>query len=453
MRFLRLGFSTAVACLCAAGSLASEADDLRALKDQVAAERAALAKEREALQEQRVRVDAALRKLEEAQAPPEVIARVVPQPGPRLEVYGYAMMDATYDFNRSDPQWKAALRPSKIPVNCPSDPGCGEEGETNLSARQSRFGVKGFIPTPMGEVKTRFEFDMYGVGGDAGETTIRLRHAYGEFGPILAGQTNSLFMDGDVFPNTVEYWGPIGMVFFRNVQLRYTLIHSENSNFAFAIEHPGSAIDAGKVSQVDPSFGAQFGSWNQFPDFTAQYRFGGDWGHLQAAGILRSLGVQGPGGFDEKELGWGINLSGALNLFKKDQLMAQVVYGEGISNYMNDGGTDLAPSQTPPGAHAEAVSTLGWLLYYNRTWSDHFTSSFGFSENRQDTIAGQTGDAFEVGQYASANLLYQPVPDFFIGPEYIWGRRENRNGNDATDNRLQVSAKYNFGGTIGGDAR
>ena len=28
-------------------------------------------------------------------------------------------------------------------------------------------------------------------------------------------------MDPDVFPNSVEYWGPNGMVFFRNVQVRW----------------------------------------------------------------------------------------------------------------------------------------------------------------------------------------------------------------------------------------
>ena len=28
-------------------------------------------------------------------------------------------------------------------------------------------------------------------------------------------------MDPDVFPNSLEYWGPTGMVFFRNVQVRW----------------------------------------------------------------------------------------------------------------------------------------------------------------------------------------------------------------------------------------
>ena len=30
---------------------------------------------------------------------------------------------------------------------------------------------------------------MFGVGADAGQTTIRLRHAYGELGKFGAGQT------------------------------------------------------------------------------------------------------------------------------------------------------------------------------------------------------------------------------------------------------------------------
>ena len=66
-----------------------------------------------------------------------------------------------------------------------------------------------------------FEFELFGTGVDAGQTTFRLRHAYGELGHFGAGQTWSPFMDPDVFPNSIEYWGPNGMVFFRNVQARW----------------------------------------------------------------------------------------------------------------------------------------------------------------------------------------------------------------------------------------
>ena len=35
-------------------------------------------------------------------------------------------------------------------------------------------------------------------------------------------------MDPDVFPNSIEYWGPTGMVFFRNVQVRWMPISGEH---------------------------------------------------------------------------------------------------------------------------------------------------------------------------------------------------------------------------------
>jgi hypothetical protein len=86
---------------------------------------------------------------------------------------------------------------------------------------------------------------LYGVGDDAGETTFRLRHAWGELGQFGAGQT------------------------------------------------------------YDPALGAGIVPWNQFPDATAQFRYGGDWGHVQVAGIFRVLGAQGPDNYAEQTIGWG----------------------------------------------------------------------------------------------------------------------------------------------------
>ena len=62
------------------------------------------------------------------------------------------MLDAIYDFKRVDPDWNATLRPSTIPVNCPGDAGCGKDGETIMSIRQSKIAFKGFVPTPKGEL-------------------------------------------------------------------------------------------------------------------------------------------------------------------------------------------------------------------------------------------------------------------------------------------------------------
>ena len=137
-----------------------------------------------------------------------------------FEIYGFAQADYIQDFGgRLDPSWDDAFRPSKIGI----DGAYGTDGQSSISVKQSRFGVKGTMPTGSSTPITfKFEFDLFGTGADAGQTTFRLRHMYAEWGSILAGQTNSLFMDGDVFPNTIDYWGPAGMVFYRNVQIRWT---------------------------------------------------------------------------------------------------------------------------------------------------------------------------------------------------------------------------------------
>jgi hypothetical protein len=117
------------------------------------------------------------------------------KPKPKLEIYGFAMMDAGYDFKQVDPDWFDVVRPVKLPARQDQ---FGADGNTYFSVRQTRFGVKSEVPTSAGALKTQFEFELFGTGSDAGQTTFRLRHAYGELGQFGAGQTWSPFMDIDV---------------------------------------------------------------------------------------------------------------------------------------------------------------------------------------------------------------------------------------------------------------
>jgi hypothetical protein len=440
---------------------ADESAELTQLKADVEADRKALAEERAALAEQQRRVDEALVNLQnqanqpkpEAAPPPPAAEPPKPASEAHLDAYGFIHTDGIYDFRRVDPAWNGTLRPSKIPVNCPGDAGCGQHGETILSVRQSRLGFKGYLPTAMGELKTWFEFDLFGVGVDAGNTTMRIRHVWAELGPVGAGQTNSLFMDGDLFPNTVDYWGPAGMVFLRNPQVRWTPVKSETAKLAVAVEAPGAGIDAGKAGLIDPTLQAK--SWNLLPDFTAQFRFSGGWGHVQLSGILRDLGVEGTVANAEAHrhtVGWGANLGHVLELgsladfLRGDQLLLGVVFGYGIANYMNDGGNDLAPNVY---LRAAAVPSLGWTAYYNRTWNEYFTSAVGYSQHRQFNLDGQAGGAFMQGDYFNVNVLWHPVPAMFVGPEFIWGKRKNNDNKSGTDSRVQISFHYDFGGRIG----
>jgi hypothetical protein len=373
---------------------------------------------------------------------------------PKFEIYGFAQADYIQDFKRVAPNWDDTLRVSKIPT---IQGQFGEDGQSIISARQSRLGVKASTPVGGEDLQIKFEMDLFGTGADEGKTTIRLRHFYGTWGPILAGQTNSTFMDGDVFPNTIDYWGPTGMVFLRLPQVRYTY-KSGPHEFAIAIEKPGNDIDPGNIRIIDPAIGNAIEGSEQIPDFAAHYRYDGGWGHIQIAGILRRVGFDTVGTLDNKpkgsELGWGVNVTSNVKLFRKDTAHLAVVYGHGIASYMNDGGVDLAPGGQPIGPTpvgsvtgtptAEAAPLLGLMFYYDHAWSDHFTTSLGWSQTHLYNTSLQAHDAFRNGQYASINLLYSPDKRLLFGGEFLWGERQDKDGASGHDTRLQISFKYSF---------
>jgi hypothetical protein len=360
-----------------------------------------------------------------------------------FEVYGFAHFDYIQDFNRVNPDWAATLRPSKIPT---VDGLYGSDGQAVLSARQSRLGAKANFPTDNGAVFAKFEFDMYGVGADAGLTTIRLRHAYGEWGNWLGGQTNTLFMDASVFPNVIDYWGPNGMAFIRNPQLRFTTT-SDSRTFALALEHPGNDVDAGELRNIDPSL-ANTVSHSMLPDLTAQMRFERGWGHLQIAGVLRRVGYETLGGPNSSPKGYraagGVDVTSNIKFRERDVLHLGVVAGKGIANYMNDGGTDLAADGTLARPEAAPLPLLGTIAYLDHYWNDRFSSSLGYSRTQVDNADLQTADAYKSGQYASVNLLYYPTQKVYFGGELLWGRRDDNGGANGEDFRFQLSAHYDF---------
>ena len=375
-----------------------------------------------------------------------------------FEVYGFVQLDYVQDFDRVNPDWDSTLRPSKIPT---IDGFYGSDGQAILSARQTRLGVQGNLPVEGSDLYTRFEFDLFGVGNDAGQTTFRLRHAYGQWKNWLAGQTNSLFMDGDIFPNVIDYWGPAGMVFLRNPQIRWTPINGANS-FAVAIEQPSNDIDSGKVREIDPGLAESLQGDEKYPDLTAQFRMNRDWGHLQFAGILRDIGYDTANNvppFDNtgnnpsgSETGWGLDLTGTYKTTDMDAIRAGVVYGHGIASYMNDGGVDLAPECDldpqgdciPNTVKAKAVPLLGVSAYYDHYWNSEYSTSFGYAQTSVDNQSGQQADAFNAGRYASVNLLYKPAKQVMTGIEALWGEREDNNGDKGNDVRVQVSFQYKF---------
>lgn len=364
-----------------------------------------------------------------------------------FEAYGYVMLDSGYQFNQNQSDWFDVVRPTKLPSFKDE---FGPDGKVFFGTRQTRFGVKSSTPTKYGDLKTQFEFELFGTGVDAGQTTFRLRHAYGELGQFGAGQTWSPFMDIDVFPNSLEYWGPNGMVFFRNVQVRWMPIKGD-SRVTIALERPGASGDQGVFQDRNELQGIR-GKFD-LPDLSGEARLGRSWGYVEIAGMLRRIKwvdtINDQVDLSGSDVGWGLNFSSNLKFGKKDIGRFQVVYGEGIENYMNDAPVDIGirTNFSDPVRPIEGVAlpVLGIVAFLDHTWNERFTSSVGYSMLDIENSNGQSPNAFNRGQYALTNVLFSPVPNAMVGAEFQWGRRTNfSDGFSVNDFRMQFSFKYNF---------
>jgi hypothetical protein len=264
-------------------------------------------------------------------------------------------------------------------------------------------------------------------------------------------------MDLDVFPNILEYWGPNGMMFFRNTQVFWEPINDNKHYAKISIENPGASADAGnfagriELQNVFPRF--------PLPDFSAAYKLSTSWGYVRAAGIVRDIRWdQVP--TDTFDLsghvtGWGLNLSSNIKFLGKDVIRLQFTYGAGIENYFNDAPVDVGAEgnfsnrRTP--LTGKALPDFGASTYLDHYWNPRVTTAIGWSMVNITNSDQQTPSAYHNGQYASVNLLWTPVTNVLMGGEFQYGRRlNNSDGFSFNDYRLQFSFKYSFSQHFGG---
>ena len=149
-------------------------------------------------------------------------------------------------------------------------------------------------------------------------------------------------MDGDVFSNSIAYWGPNGMVLFRNVQFRWMPLKGRNA-VTIALERPGASADQGRaedrieLQEVRPQF--------NMPDVSGNVRWTRDWGHFQVAGVRKRMAWRDNNG-DEIDFSGhagraGLNMTSAIKFGKRDIGKFAFVYSQEIQNYMNDAAVDV----------------------------------------------------------------------------------------------------------------
>ena len=366
-----------------------------------------------------------------------------------FEIYGYINTDGGYNFNAIDPDWFDVMRPTKLPKYKNE---FGPAGNYFISVRQTRFGVRSITNTKAGILKTQFDFDLFGFGKDAGQTTIHLVNGFGELGKFLAGQTPSTIMDTEVFPVTLDYWGPSSRIFYLNVQLRYTALNTKKERFAVALERPGGTADGTdysnsvNIQHVRPHL--------PLPNLATYYRRAFAWGYVRMAAIVKYIGwkdtsLTSAHDLSGSDVGWGVNISTVINASKKLKFKLQAEKGEGFQNYTADPSPDIGlqsnSGSTVTPAKGKALPVWGFFSFAEIKWNEKLLSSVGYSMMHVTNSDLQAPDAFRQGQYGLFNLRYYPLDMVMMGIEYQYGKREDyRDHFTSSGNKIQFSFRFYF---------
>lgn len=376
-----------------------------------------------------------------------------------LRLYGFAELNAVHEAKGDNSMNDYSTFAPYAPINGSTT----RTGQSYLHARTSRIGIEASTPTPYGPLAVKVEGDfnneprtgnsaVYGTVGNiytqqaTNSYNFRLRHAYGQFGGLLAGQTWSTFMDLDNSPETVDFNGPIGSTFIRQPQVRYAYATKDLGTFTAAVENSVSYV-------LDGTGVATPAGFSRVPDFIARWDKGFAWGAMSLRGLSHELRINDGAGLKQSRRGWGL---GATALVKtreaKDFASFALTYGKGIGRYLN---YIEGASYDPATNDILLEKALGVVVGYQYKASDilRVNAVLGWQKNYDNAYtAFARANGLDSGQFgvnrrvyqAHLGFIYNPIKNVDLGAEYVFGQRKTLSGEKGDLSRLNLSAKYNF---------
>jgi hypothetical protein len=136
-----------------------------------------------------------------------------------------------------------------------------------------------------------------------------------------------------------------------------------------------------------------------------------------------------------------------------DRILFQLNAGSGIARYINDlqsaGGQDAVFDTTT--TELKTLPALGWYAGYEHRWKEwtHFQtmnlrSTLLWSWVGVHNYDFQPPDSYKKTNRVALNLVFSPSGRVDAGLEYIYGSRENLDGQHASANQIQAVGLFRF---------
>jgi len=324
------------------------------------------------------------------------------------DIYGYARLTATYDINE-----KITADDSVLAGDFSMVDDSDNEGHFDASATQSRIGVKATLPQ---DVKITVEGDFASAGN------FRLRHAFGEYNGVLAGQTWSNYNSFTGNTPTLDFNGSAGWAGYqaRTAQLRYT-----TGGLSVSAEDPKSSQIADKKDTM--------------PALTARYEGSADALAFSFAGLVKQNAYEDEvAGTDDTSMGFAGFAAAKFKVSDMISVQGNLNYTDGANAYLYLSG---GPDTELDGTDLENVSGFGGTL----------GTSIGLGSGRSiNLVYGMTqidvdaDAAEETRSNILANYMWTPVKNVMMGVEYGYWKTETKGGDREDANRLMFATQYNF---------
>lgn len=357
-----------------------------------------------------------------------------------VAIFGYVKLDAIYSSRSAGvgQLGDTFLFPSQIAVG--TGAGDNEKKQLTLHARQSRLGVRTSTPSNWGPVSALIEFDLYGADGNesvSNSHSLRLRHAYGTIGNLSAGQFWTNFLNESAYPETLDFGGPVGEIFVRQAQVRWTQPFSGGDwslsleNAETVLSQPGSPT----LFRADD---------DRAPDLAGRIRFDTPAGRFSLQALVRNIRADSPSAPAAVANEWGgaLGVSGVVPAFGRDDFRFNINLGNVIGRYQElgffpDGHIDAS-------GNVRLADVVSGYAAYRHHWNAVLRSSLVLSAARARNPAGTFGAINKSSESAHLNLIWSPVRAVNLGAEFIHAKRTVENGRSGSLNRVQLSAQYGF---------
>ncbi|WP_111495291.1 MULTISPECIES: DcaP family trimeric outer membrane transporter [Marinobacter] len=334
-----------------------------------------------------------------------------------VSMYGYARLNMAYDLdaNLGDGGTTGAANIGNVNTG-DSDVA---EGHFNADANQSRLG---FSIGHTSGVNVKIESDF--VGGP------RLRHAYGTYQGVLAGQTWSNYTSFVGNTSTLDFNSTYGLAGF---QARFTQLRYTTGGLSFSIEDPRTVL-AGGLEKKD-----------SMPAVTARYE--GKAGDLSysVAGLVRQAGYD-DGADDDTVMGYGAFAAARFSLTDRITIQGAVNYSDGTTSYLY-----IAPG---PDAFLDSDGDLETVSGYGATLGMGVKTGSGSFNVGYGMVSMDLDDAVDAGAVASSqdetrstafvNYQWNPVENVMYGVELGHFAVDDQSGDDGDATRILFAAQYNF---------